>query len=203
MRNIYVLTFVSMDGVMQGPGGPDEDTSGGFRHGGWTVGYFDDFVGQEMMKEMGHPFDLLLGRRTYDIFASHWPKVTEPGADLGINKARKYVASHRPLSTDWDGTATRLEGDIAEAVRELKAGSGPELQVHGSGTLIQTLLENDLVDELWLKIFPVTIGSGRRLFEGGTRYAGFALVESSTSPNGVIVGRYRRAGDVKSGSFAQ
>ena len=202
MRNICVLTFVSMDGVMQGPGASEEDTSGGFRHGGWTVGYFDDFVGQEMNKEMGHPFDLLLGRRTYDIFAAHWPKVTEPGADLGINKAFKYVATNRPLSTHWNGTATRLKGDIVEAIRKVKAGSGPELQVHGSGTLIQTLLENDLVDELWLKIFPVTIGSGRRLFAAGTRHAGFTLIESNTSPSGVIIVKYRRAGDVKSGSFA-
>jgi dihydrofolate reductase len=202
MRNINVLTFVSLDGVMQGPGGPEEDTSGGFRHGGWTVGYFDDSLGQEMGKEMGHRFDLLLGRRTYDIFASHWPKVTEPGADLGINKAAKYVATHRPLSTDWDKTAVRLEGDIAEAIRKLKTESGPELQVHGSGTLIQTLLANDLVDELWLKIFPVTLGSGRKLFADGTRYAGFALVESSTASSGVIVAKYRRSGEVRSGSFA-
>src|SRR6516165_804450 len=202
MRQINVLTFVSMDGVMQGPGGPEEDTSGGFSHGGWSVGYFDDAVGQEMGKEMGRPFDLLLGRRTYDIFASHWPRVTEPGADMGINKARKYVATNRPLSTSWEGTAVRLDGDVADAVRKLKAGSGPELQVHGSGTLIQTLLGADLVDELWLKIFPVTIGSGRRLFAEGTRYAGFALVETSASPSGVIVAKYRRAGDVKAGSFA-
>ena len=137
MRNINVLTFVSMDGVMQAPGAPDEDTSGAFRHGGWSVGYFDDIVGQEMMKEMGNPFDLLLGRRTYDIFASHWPNVTEPGADLGINKASKYVATTRPLSTNWNGTATRLEADVVEATRKLKAGSGPQLQVHGSGTLIR------------------------------------------------------------------
>src|SRR5262245_57143690 len=128
MRNIYVLTFLSLDGVMQAPGAPGEDTSGGFHHGGWSVGYFDDFVDREMIKQMGHPVDLLLGRRTYDIFVSHWPKVTEPGADLGINKAAKYVATNRPLSTDWDGTATRLEGDIATAIRKLKAGSGPELQ---------------------------------------------------------------------------
>jgi dihydrofolate reductase len=202
MRNINVLTFVSLDGVMQGPGGPEEDTSGEFRHGGWTVGYFDDSLGQEMGKEMGHKFDLLLGRRTYDIFASHWPKVTEVGADLGINKATKYVATHRPLATDWDKTAVRLEGDVAEAIRKLKAESGPELQVHGSGGLIQTLLANDLVDELWLKIFPVTLGSGRKLFADGTRYAGFALVESSTSPSGVIVAKYRRSGEVRSGSFA-
>ena len=203
MRNVNVLTFVSMDGVMQGPGAPEEDTSGGFRHGGWTVGYFDDFLGREMGHEMGRPFSLLLGRRTYDIFASHWPQVTEAGADLGINRAAKYVATHRPLSTDWNKTALRLEGHAAEAVRKLKAESGPELQVHGSCTLIQTLLENDLVDELWLKIFPVTIGSGRKLFAEGTRYAGFALVESSTSPSGVIVAKYKRAGEVKSGSFAR
>ena len=202
MRSVNVLTFVSMDGVMQGPGAPEEDTSGGFRHGGWTVGYFDDFLGKEMGKEMGHRFDLLLGRRTYDIFASHWPQVTEPGADLGINKAAKYVATHRPLSNSWNGTAVRLEGDVAEAVRKLKTESGPELQVHGSGTLIQTLLENDLVDELWLKIFPVTIGSGRKLFAEGTRLSGFALLESSTSPSGVIIAKYKRAGDVKIGSFA-
>src|SRR5437667_4303869 len=137
MRKIYVLTFVTMDGVMQGPGAPEEDTSGGFRHGGWTVGYFDDAVGQEMGKEMGHQFDLLLGRRTYDIFASHWPRVTEPGADMGINKATKYVATNRPLATSWNGTAVRLEGNVADAIRKLKAESGPELQVHGSGTLIQ------------------------------------------------------------------
>jgi dihydrofolate reductase len=201
MRKIIVLTFVSMDGVMQGPGGPEEDTSGGFSHGGWTVGYFDEAVGQEMGQEMGHPFDLLLGRRTYDIFASHWPRVTEPGADLGINKARKHVATNRQLSTDWNGTAVRLEGDVAEAVRKLREDSGPELQVHGSATLIQTLLGRDLVDELWLKIFPVTLGSGRRLFADGTRPAGFTLVETSASPSGVIIAKYRRAGDVKSGSF--
>jgi len=136
MRQINVLTFLSLDGVMQGPGAPEEDRSGGFSRGGWSVGYFDDAVGQEMGKEMGRPFDLLLGRRTYDIFASHWPRVTEPGADMGINKARKYVATNRPLSTSWEGTAVRLDGDVADAVRKLKAGSGPELQVHGSGTLM-------------------------------------------------------------------
>jgi dihydrofolate reductase len=201
MRQINVLTFVSMDGVMQGPGGPEEDTRGDFRHGGWTVGYFDEVVGQEMAKELGHKFDLLLGRRTYDIFASHWPKVTEPGADLGINNARKYVATNRPLTTNWNDTAVRLEGGIAEAVRKLKAESGPELQVHGSGMLIQTLLQHDLVDELWLKIFPVTIGTGQKLFADGTRHAGFALTESSASGSGVIIAKYRRAGEVKAGSF--
>jgi dihydrofolate reductase len=199
MRKINVLTFMSLDGVMQGPGGPEEDTSGGFRHGGWSVGYFDDVVGQEMGKQMGHKFDLLLGRRTYEIFASYWPKVEGPDGEP-INKATKYVATNRPLGEDWN--TVRLAGDVAEAIRKLKAGSGPELQVHGSATLIQTLLTHDLVDELWLKIFPVTIGSGRRLFADGTAYAGFELIESSASPSGVILAKYRRAGEVKSGSFA-
>jgi dihydrofolate reductase len=199
MRKINVLTFMTMDGIMQAPGGPEEDTSGGFHRGGWSVGYFDEFVGQEMAKEMGHPFDLLLGRRTYDIFASYWPHATDPGAE-SLNNATKYVATNRPISKDWKNTV-RLEGDVVEAIRKLKEGSGPELQVHGSGTLIQTLLKHDLVDNLWLKIFPVTIGSGRRLFAEGTAYAGFELAESSASPSGVIIAKYRRAGDVKSGSF--
>ena len=200
MRKIHVLTFVTLDGVMQSPGGRDEDTSGGFTDGGWLVGYFDDFVGQKMAEDMGRDFDLLLGRRTYDILASYWPHTTEPGAEL-INKARKHVATHRPLATDWNGTATRLVGELVDAVKVLKAATGPELQVHGSGALIQTLLENDLVDELWLKIFPITMGSGRRLFAEGTRPAGFALVTSAASPSGVIVAKYARAGAVKSGSL--
>lgn len=199
MRNINVLTFLTMDGVMQGPGGPEEDTSNGFRRGGWSVGYFDEAVGQEMARQMGHPFDLLLGRRTYEIFASHWPRVKDPMADV-INNATKYVATNRPLTKDWK--TVRLEGDVVAALRRLKEASGPELQVHGSGTLIQTLLQNDLVDELWLKIFPVTLGSGRRLFADGTAYAGFELLESRASASGVILAKYRRAGDVKSGSFA-
>jgi dihydrofolate reductase len=199
MRKLNVLTFLSLDGVMQGPGGPEEDTSNGFRHGGWSVGYFDEAVGQEMGKQMGHKFDLLLGRRTYEIFKSYWPLVKDPTAD-SINNATKYVATNRPLATDWN--SVRLEGDVVEAIRKLKTGAGPELQVHGSGTLIQTLLANDLVDELWLKIFPATIGRGRRLFAEGTAYAGFELLESSASPSGVILAKYRRAGEVKAGSFA-
>jgi len=200
MRKINVLTFMSLDGVMQGPGGPEEDTSGGFNRGGWTVGYFDEVVGQEMTKQMGHEFDLLLGRRTYDIFASFWPHAADPMAEP-INRATKYVATNRPLSTDWSKTAVRLEGDVAESIRKLKNGSGREIQVHGSGILIQTLLQKDLVDELWLKIFPVTVGSGRKLFAEGTAHAGFELVESRVSPSGVIIARYRRAGAVKAGSF--
>jgi dihydrofolate reductase len=198
MRKINVLTFMTMDGVMQAPGGPEEDTSGGFTRGGWSVGYFDEAVGTEMGKQMGGKFDLLLGRRTYEIFKAYWPQSKDPGA-APINNATKYVATHRPLANEW--STHRLEGDVVEAIRKLKAQDGPELQVHGSCSLIQTLLAADLVDELWLKIFPVTIGSGRRLFAEGTAYAGFQLVESSASPSGVILAKYRRAGDVKSGSF--
>jgi dihydrofolate reductase len=139
---------------------------------------------------------LLLGRHTYDIFASYWPQHEGPIGEP-INKAHKYVATHRPLDTDWSGTAARLEGDVAEAIRKLKQGSGPELQVHGSRVLIQTLLEHDLVDELWLKIFPVTLGYGVKLFEGGTRPAAFQTIESFTTPSGVIFAQYRRAGDVR------
>jgi dihydrofolate reductase len=198
MRNIHVLTFLSLDGVMQGPGGPEEDSSGEFTRGGWTVGYFDEAVGEEMTRQMDRPFDLLLGRRTYEIFASYWPEAEVPGAEL-INNATKYVATHRPLTKGWN--TVRLEDDVVEAIRRLKSEPGPELQVHGSQTLIQTLLANDLVDELWLKTFPVTVGSGRRLFAEGTPYAGFELVDCSTSPSGVVMARYRRAGDVKSGTF--
>lgn len=195
---LTTTTQVSVDGVMQGPGGPEEDTSNGFNRGGWSVGYFDEAVGQEMGKQMGQKFDLLLGRRTYEIFKSFWPQQKDPTGDA-INGATKYVATNRPVGTDWN--TVRLEGDVADAIRKLKAGSGPQLQVHGSATLIQTLLKADLVDELWLKIFPVTVGTGRRLFAEGTAYAGFELIESSASPSGVILAKYRRAGDVKSGSF--
>jgi len=199
MRKLNVLTFLSLDGVMQAPGGPEEDTSGGFRHGGWSFGYFDEVVGKEMGKQMGHGFAFLLRQPTYEIFKSYWPLVkNDPTADA-INGATKYVATNRPVTKDWN--TVRLDGDVAEAIRKLKAGSGPELQVHGSGTLIQTLLANDLVDELWLKIFPATIGSGRRLFAEGTPYSGFELLESSASPSGVILAKYRRAGEVKAGSF--
>ena len=198
MRKINVLTFVTMDGVMQGPGGPEEDTSNGFNRGGWSVGYFDEAVGQEMGKQMGQKFDLLLGRRTYEIFKSFWPQQKDPTGDA-INSATKYVATNRPVGTDWN--TVRLEGDVADAIRKLKAGAGPELQVHGSATLIQTLLKADLVDELWLKIFPITVGSGRRLFADDTSYADFELIENNASPSGVILAKYRRAGDVKSGSF--
>ena len=199
MRKLIVLTFMTLDGVMQAPGGPEEDPSGGFKFGGWSVPYFDEFVGKAMSEQMGHPFDLLLGRRTYDIFARFWPEQTdETGA--AINKATKYVVSHQPVKSDWK-TTVHIGGDVAGEIRKLKSANGAELQVHGSGNLIQTLLKNDLVDELWLKTFPVVLGTGKKLFADGAIPAGFSVEKASVSPSGVVVATYRRAGEVKTGSF--
>jgi len=196
MRKIIVLTFLSLDGVMQGPGGPTEDTSSNFTLGGWTVPYFDEFLGNIMAKQMGQPFDLLLGRKTFEIFASYWPYHPEEGA--GINKATKYVASNTLTSHEWSKSVFLKSAD---EIKQLKEGEGPDLQVHGSGNLIQTLLEHDLVDEFWLKIFPVTLGMGKRLFDNGTIPASYTLVDSKTSPSGVIVATFKRTGEVKTGSF--
>lgn len=202
MRKLVVLSFITLDGIMQAPGGPGEDESGGFKYGGWSVPYFDDAMGTVMGEQMGHPVDLLLGRKTYDIFAAHWPHVgdEDPGARV-INRAKKYVVSHRPVSLDWKVTIP-ITGDVVEKIRQLKKEDGPEIQVHGSGNLIQTLLKNDLVDELWIKTFPVTIGSGKRLFGEGTMPAGFTLKDGRISSTGVVFGSYARAGEVKQGSFA-
>jgi dihydrofolate reductase len=201
MRKIVVLSFVSLDGVMQAPGGPEEDTSGGFRYGGWTVPYFDDFAGEIMDKQLGMPFDLLLGRKTYDIFAGYWPKQDPNGSVAApFNKAIKYVVSRNQPKLAWENSVL-IEGDVVPKLKELKGRDGPMLQVHGSGNLIQTLLKNDLVDELWLKIFPITLGLGKRLFAEGTLPAAFKLIESKTSPSGVIFVNYKRAGEVKTGSF--
>jgi dihydrofolate reductase len=201
MRKLIVLSFITLDGVMQAPGGPGEDDSGGFKYGGWSVPYFDDVVGKAMAEQMGHPFDLLLGRKTYDIFAAYWPRVADddPGGRV-INRAKKYVVSSRPVKLDWK-TTVPISGDVAGKIRQLKKEDGPEIQVHGSGNLIQTLLKQDLVDEFWLKIFPIALGSGKRLFAEGTMAAGFRLAKSQTSPSGVVVSSYARAGEVKLGSF--
>src|SRR5437899_1953127 len=200
MRKVIVLTFVTLDGVMRAPGGPEEDASGGFRFGGWSVPYFDEAVGNAMGEQMGKPFDLLLGRKTYEIFAGFWPHQTDPTA-APLNQARKYVASRKPMKLGWNNS-TLLTGDVVEAVKKLKEEDGPELQVHGSGDFIQTLLKNDLVDELWLKIFPVTLGIGKRLFGEGTSPAALKVRDSRTTPSGVVVVSYERAGEVQTGSFA-
>jgi len=192
---------VTLDGVMQAPGGPDEDTSGNFKHGGWSVGYWDDVMGKVMAGQMGHPYDLLLGRKTYEIFAAYWPNAKDvPGAD-GLNKARKYVVSKTLSKLDWNNSVL-VKGNVPEEIKKLKRQDGPELQVHGSSNLIQTLLKHDLVDEFRLKIYPVSIGHGKRLFGDGTIPASFKLLESKTSTTGVIVATYGRDGAIKTGSFA-
>lgn len=198
MRKLIVLSFITMDGVMQAPGAPKEDESGGFKYGGWTVPYFDEFLGNEMVKQMSQPFDLLLGRKTFEIFASYWPQHKEEGA--GINNATKYVASNTLTTHPWEKSVF-LKGNVVEEIKKLKEQDGPDLQVHGSGNLIQTLMQHDLVDEFWLKIFPVTIGMGKRLFDNGTIPASYTVVESKISPKGVIIANFKRAGDVKTGSF--
>jgi dihydrofolate reductase len=198
MRKIIVLSFVTLDGVMQGPGGPTEDTSGNFTYGGWTVPYFDDFLGQIMGEQMSGPSDLLLGRKTFEIFASYWPLHEDEWP--GINKATKYVASNTLTKHEWSNSVF-LKGNVVAEIKKLKQQDGPEIQVHGSGNLIQTLLAHDLVDEFWLKIFPVTLGTGKRLFDKGTIPASYTLLESKSSPNGVIIATLKRAGDVETGSF--
>ncbi len=197
MRKIIVLSFVTMDGIMQAPGGPTEDPSGGFAYGGWVVPYFDDFLGKVMGEQMGRPFDLLLGRKTFEIFASYWPQHLEEGP--GINNATKYVASNTLTSHEWHKSVF-LKGNVVDEIKKLKQTDGPDLQVHGSANLIQTLLRHDLVDALWLKIFPITLGTGKRLFADGTIPAAFKASESQLSPTGVIVANYERAGEVKTGS---
>ncbi len=203
MRKVIVLTFMTLDGVMQAPGGPEEDKSGGFKYGGWSAGYWDEVLGQTMGEQMSEPFDLLLGRKTYEIFAAYWPTAKQ---DMEIaekfNACTKYVASRKLKKLGWRNSVL-LKGDVAMEVRKLKGQDGPALQVHGSGKLIQTLLKNDLVDELRLKIFPVTLGKGKKLFAEGTIPAGFKLISSKVSPSGVIVATYQRAGEVKTGSMAE
>ena len=199
MRKIIALSFTTLDGVMQAPGGPGEDTSGDFKYGGWSFPFFDDFMGEVMSRQMGHEFDLLLGRKTYEIFAAYWPLQKDPVA-VSLNNARKYVVTETLGKLDWNNSYTII-GDLPGEIRKIKETEGPEIQVHGSGNLIQTLWKNNLVDELWLKIFPVVVGSGKRLFADGNFASGFELLESKTSPSGVIVANYKRSGEVRTGSF--
>ncbi len=202
MRRLIVLSFITLDGVMQAPGGPEEDPTGGFKYGGWTVGYWDDFLGSVMGEQMAKPFDLLLGRKTYEIFAAHWPYMKDDDPIAGkLNRAKKYVASTTLEKLDWNNSSL-VRGNIVQEIKNLKEQNGPELQVHGSSNLIQTLLKHDLIDEFRLKIFPITLGTGKRLFGNGTIPASFKLVESKISTTGVIVATYERAGKVKTGSFA-
>ena len=197
MRKIIVHMFLTLDGVMQAPGRPDEDTSDGFKYGGWTAPYFaeaDEAAGEFMTKYM-KPADLLLGRKTFEFFASYWPE----HADMwpGINDVTKYVMSNTMDQSDWKNSVFLRSVDD---IKKLKHSEGSDIQVHGSGNLIQTLLKHDLVDELWLKTFPITLGRGKRLFGEGTLPTAFTLTDSLVTPNGVIFANYKRAGKVKTGT---
>lgn len=198
MRKIVILEFITLDGVIQAPGGSKEDTAEGFKYGGWTAPFFDndEVLGQEMDKQMKGKYDLLLGRKTYAIFAGYWPQHSKEWPQ--VNKITKYVVSKTLNKPNWENTV--VIKDIKE-LKKLKYSNGPDLQVYGSSNLIQTLMEHDLIDEFWLKIFPITLGTGKVLFDKGTIPASFTLFESKISPSGVIIASFKRAGDVKTGSF--
>ena len=197
MRTLAVTTFVSLDGVMQAPGGPHEDPTGGFTTGGWAVNYFDE----EMMDRISgaDPYELLLGRGTYEIFAAHWPYDEGPIADH-LNSTRKHVASATLDRVEWNNS-TLIPGDVAEYVQALKREEGPEIQVHGSPGLIQTLLQHDVIDEFRMWIFPVALGTGKRLFGDGTIPVALRLVDSSVSKTGVTTNTYARAGEIQIGEM--
>jgi dihydrofolate reductase len=201
MRKLIVSTFLTLDGVMQAPGGPEEDESGGFAHGGWSVNYWDEQMGQVMGEAMSTPFDLLLGRKTYDIFAAYWPNAPEEADAKPLNDATKYVVSRGRPTLEWSESVL-IEGGAAEGISALKQEDGPELQVHGSGNLIQTLLCHNLVDQYNLWVFPLVIGSGKRLFSDGTVPSALKLVDSKVSTTGVVMGTYEPAGEIVTGSFA-
>ncbi|MBI1257076.1 MAG: dihydrofolate reductase [Chloroflexi bacterium] len=199
MRKINVLEFMTLDGVIQAGGGPDEDTSGGFKYGGWQAPFSDDVEGEVMRKQMSMPFDLLLGRFTFEIWEPYWPKHEDiwPGAAT----ATKYVASNTWTSSEWKPSVF-IGGDVVEKIKQLKQTDGPDLHVYGSANLVQTLMKHDLVDAFWLKIYPLTLGTGKRLFTDGTIPATFKVTESQISPSGIIIANYERAGDVTTGNLA-
>jgi dihydrofolate reductase len=200
-RKLIVQTFVTLDGVMQAPGGPGEDDDGGFAYGGWSVNYWDDQMGEVMGEATSRPFAMVLGRRTYDIMAAFWPTAPEEAGAKVFNDATKYVASRgRPDLEAWSNSVL-VAGDAADGLAALKAEDGPELQVHGSADLIQTLLRHNLVDEYRLWVFPVVIGSGKRLFADGTAPRGLRLVDSKVSTTGVVMGTWEPAGELVTGSF--
>jgi dihydrofolate reductase len=198
MRKVIVLEHVSLDGVIQAPGGPKEDPSGGFAYGGWSVPYSDDVLETTIQRQLNAPFDLLLGRKTYDIWAPYWPQ----HADIwpGANAATKYVASNTITSGKWQPSVF-LGGNIADKIVKIKQSQGPDLHVWGSGNLVQTLLKHDLIDEFWLFVYPVTLGAGKRLFADGTIPAAFKVADGKVSPSGVIVVNYARAGAITTGSY--
>ncbi len=201
MRKLIASTFLTLDGVMQAPGGPGEDEEGGFELGGWSVNYWDSELEGVMGETMGKPFDLVLGRRTYDIFAAHWPNASEEEGAGPLNAATKHVASRGRPKLEWENSVL-IEGEVEEGVAALKQEDGPELQVHGSANLLQTLIRHGLIDEFRLLVFPLVVGSGKRLFADGTVPAGLKLVESRSTPGGVVYAKYEPAGGIVTGSFA-
>lgn len=208
MRKITASAFVSLDGVMQAPGGPQEDPTGGFKYGGWTAAYWDDVTNTAMREVLSTPYDLILGRKTYDIFAAHWPyvKTSEVGEFVGeiaqrFNACTKYVATHSSAALTWQNSQS-LGKDIVATLRSLKSGNGPTLLVQGSSNLVQTLLAHDLIDEITLLVFPLAFGKGKRFFGEGTRPGAFRLAKSTVSGTGTVIARYERSGDVQTGSFA-
>jgi dihydrofolate reductase len=205
MRKLVVTTFVSMDGVMQAPGGPEEDPADGFRYGGWAAPFFDEAEGAQVIEWFEPAEDFLLGRTTYQIFESYWPKQPQEGDPISsaLNQKTKHVASRTLASVDWNGTAQLIEGDVPSAVRKLKEQDGGELQVHGSAGLIQTLLHEDLIDELHLIVFPVVVGEGKRLFGEGAVPRSWRLVASKTTPGGSMIATYQSAGGLETGKVGE
>lgn len=198
MRKIIALEFITLDGVIQSGGGPNEDPSGGFKYGGWVAPYADEESGAAIKEVMEMPFDLLLGRRTYDIWAAFWP--THGDLWPRVNTARKYVVSNNVAAYSW-GPSIAVTGDIPAEVSDLKRQSGPDFHLYGSSILLQTLMRHDLVDEFWLRIIPITLGTGKRLFENGTIAAAFTLTKSQVTPRGVILANYTRSGEVDTGEL--
>ncbi len=202
MRKIIVTQFMTLDGVVQAPGGPEEDTSGGFAYGGWTANYWDDVGGKVMEGFMALPFELLLGKRTYDIFASYWPHATVDNAvAVPFNATKKYVVSHEAFEPSWQNS-TCITGDVVAQIKKLKEEDGPDLWVHGSGNMIQTLLKYHLIDAMHIWTVPVTVGPGKRLFAEGTQAEGFKLLDSKITTKGVIIATYASTGDLKTGTVA-
>lgn len=201
MRKIIVTQFVTLDGVVQAPGGPTEDTTGGFAYGGWSANYWDEIMGSVMGGFMGLPFELLLGKRTYDIFAAYWPNAKQ---DLEVadpfNATKKYVVSHKSFEPSWQNS-TCITGDVVAHIKKLKEENGPDLWIHGSANLVQTLLKHHLIDRMHLWIFPVTVGSGKRFFAEGTQAEGFKVIESRFSTTGVAILTCESTGAVKTGTM--